>query len=65
MHELVAAAALLGGCSSQQLLATAHAWHKQECKRIADGQERGRCLATTQTSYDEYKRDSEAAKRQA
>ena len=62
-----AALALLGGiglpaCSSQQLYGTGQAWQRQECNKIADAQERGRCNASAGTSYDEYKRQSDAAK---
>ena len=59
---ILVGATLLGGCSAQQLYATGQAWQKQECSKIADGQERGRCLASTQTSYEDYKRQSEAAR---
>ena len=61
---MLAAAALLGGCSSQQLYGAGQAWQKQECNRIANVQERARCLASTRNSYEDYKRKSEAAKRQ-
>lgn len=66
-HAAVAGLAVLGGiglpaCSSQQLYGTGQAWQRQECNKIIDAQERGRCLASASTSYDEYRRQSEAAK---
>jgi hypothetical protein len=63
------AAALLSltsllGCSSQQLYGAGQAWQQQECNKIMDAQERGRCMASANTSYEEYKRQSESAKAQ-
>lgn len=52
----------LPACSSQALYGTGQAWQRQECNKIVDSQERGRCMASASTSYDEYKRQSEAAK---
>ena len=54
----------LAACTTQQLYGTGQAWQKQECNRIVDAQERGRCLASTNTSYEEYRRQSEAVKAQ-
>lgn len=55
---------LLGfaACSTQQAYGVGQAWQRNECYRINDAQERSRCLASTSTSYDDYKRQSEAAK---
>jgi hypothetical protein len=52
------------GCSSQQLYGAGQAWQQQECSKIMDSQERGRCMASANTSYEEYKRQTEAAKAQ-
>jgi hypothetical protein len=60
---LAAIAAMVGaGCSSQQLYGVGQGWQRQECNKISDTQERSRCMASSSTSYDRYKRDSEAAK---
>lgn len=54
--------ATLQGCSSQQIYGAGQAWQRQECNKIADAQERGRCMASASSSYEEYKRQAEAAK---
>jgi hypothetical protein len=38
------------------------AWQRNECYKIVDAQEHGRCMASASMSYDEYKRRIEAAK---
>jgi hypothetical protein len=50
------------GCSSQQLYNTGQAWQRNECSKIADAQERNRCMASTNTSYEDYKRQTEEVK---
>ncbi|MBL8352392.1 MAG: hypothetical protein JNL87_19010 [Burkholderiaceae bacterium] len=50
------------GCSSQQLYGGGQAWQKNECNKIIDKQERDRCMSNANTSYEDYKRQSEAAK---
>jgi hypothetical protein len=62
---LVSAAILLSlaglsACSSQQAYGTGQAWQRNECNKINDPQERSRCLAGTNTSYEDYKRQQEA-----
>ena len=52
----------LSSCSSQQLYGVGQAWQRNECHKIIDAQEYGRCMASTSMSYDEYKRRTEAAK---
>jgi hypothetical protein len=70
IHSIVKAAALgligcmcLVGCSSQQLYNAGQAWQQNQCNRIEDAAERNRCMASTKTSYDDYQREAEAAKR--
>ncbi|MFZ2648987.1 MAG: hypothetical protein WA210_02675 [Burkholderiaceae bacterium] len=55
-------AGLVQACSTQQAYGAGQAWQRQECNKIIDAQERGRCMASTNTSYDEYKRQAEAAR---
>ena len=52
----------LSSCSSQQLYGVGQEWKKNECNKIIDMQERNRCMSSTKTSYEDYKRQSEAAK---
>jgi len=49
-------------CSSQQAYGAGQAWQRLECSKIKDTQERSRCMASSSTSYEEYKRQAEAAK---
>ncbi len=50
------------GCSSQQLYGVGQAWQRQECNRVQDAQERQRCMQSTATSFDEYRRQAERAR---
>lgn len=52
----------LSSCSAQQAYGTGQAWQRNQCHRLADAQEPSRCLAGTNTSHDEYKRQAEATK---
>ena len=52
----------LSSCSSQQLYGAGQEWQKNECNKIIDMQERNRCMSSTRTSYEDYKRQSDAAK---
>lgn len=53
-------AILLGtsACSSQQGYHSAQNWQRGECNKVIDQSERSACLANTNTSYDDYKRES-------
>jgi hypothetical protein len=59
---VVMAAALMTGCSAQQLYGMAQGWQHQECQRIADRDERQRCERSSAVSYEQYRREREAAK---
>jgi len=68
LRNLVMFAACLGafgftGCSSQQTYGAGQAWQRNECYKINEAQERSRCLASTSTSYEAYKREAEAGKK--
>ena len=58
----ILASVVAGGCSSQEVYGAGQAWQRQECSKMTDSQDRGRCMASASRSYDEYKRDAEAAK---
>lgn len=55
-------AACLSSCSSQQVYGIGQAWQRNECYKIVDAQEHGRCMASTSMSYEEYKRRIEVPK---
>ena len=55
-------AAGLVACTSQQMYGAGQGWQRLECNKIADTAERNRCMASAATSYDEYRRQSEAAR---
>ena len=59
---LLLVAPCLACCSSQQAYGAGQAWQRMECSKINDAQDRSRCMASTNTSYEEYKRQAEAAK---
>lgn len=56
MLACVAAATLTSACSSRQAYDSGQAWQRNECGRIADTQERQRCMGSASTSYDSYQR---------
>lgn len=58
----VALLVALAGCSSRQLYDSALGWQRNACHRMPDSTERSQCLASTATSYEDYKRQSEDAK---
>lgn len=55
--------AALGGCSSQELYGTGQGWQRNECRKLPDVQERERCMASTSRSFDDYQRESAAARK--
>jgi hypothetical protein len=54
--------ASLAGCSSQMAYNSGQAWQRQECMKLLDAEQRQRCLASTATTYEDYRRQAEAAK---
>lgn len=52
----------LGGCSSRQFYESGQSWQRNQCNQIFDSLERSRCLESTSTSFEEYRRESEAVK---
>jgi hypothetical protein len=60
LYLALLAPSLFAGCSMQQVYNTGQAWQQNQCLKIIDAQERSRCMASTGTSYDEYKRESSA-----
>jgi hypothetical protein len=54
-------ATLLASCSTQQLYHSVQGWQQQECRKLPDAAERQRCAASNATSYEDYRRQREAA----
>ncbi len=55
---------LLGAaCSSQQTYATGQTWQRNECNKIIDMQERQRCVAKANDSYDTYQKQVDDLKK--
>lgn len=51
----------LAACSGQQAYGVGQAWQRHHCFQIDDARERSRCLESAETSYQQYKRQSEGA----
>jgi len=49
------------GCTSQQLYETGQGWQRNECYKLPDLQERGRCLSSAAISYDQYKQEAKSS----
>ena len=66
MVRPVAIAALIvataAGCSARVAYDSAQNWQRLECQKIQDPSARSKCLADAGTPYEDYKRQSEAAK---
>ena len=58
---LVLLSASLAACSSRAVYQTMQGWQQQECRKLPDAAERQRCLNSTAASYDDYRRQREAA----
>ncbi len=48
------------GCSTQQIYTTGQAWQRNQCHRLIDLQERERCLANANTTYETYKKQTDS-----
>lgn len=58
----ISAFAGASGCSSQQFYSIGQNWQRGECNKIVDHEDRKRCLAQADTSYETYQREAETAK---
>jgi hypothetical protein len=56
---LLAALVCLTGCSTQQAYYATQAWQQQECNKLPDANERSQCLSRANTSYEQYKRQTQ------
>ena len=50
-------------CSSPQAYGTGQAWQRNECNKVIDTQERQRCMANVNVSYDSYQRQQDELKK--
>jgi hypothetical protein len=51
------------GCSWQQGYLAAQEWQRNQCNRLIEQSERERCLSNTKMSYEDYRRQTEASKK--
>ena len=56
-------ALLLTACTSQEMWRAGQQWQKQECARLKDLDERKRCERSAAISYEQYRAETEAAKK--
>ena len=62
----VAAAILFGGgCTWQQAYSAGQTWQRNSCNRLVEQTERERCLGNASMTYDDYRRQNEAAKKES
>jgi hypothetical protein len=52
---LLLAAAMATGCSSEQIYNAAAGWRRNECYKIADLDQRERCMKEADRPYDAYR----------
>jgi hypothetical protein len=50
----------LPACSAQQAYGSAQAWQHGQCNKIPDKAEADRCMSKANTTYESYKRQTEA-----
>lgn len=53
---------LLSGCTTQRAYYAGQEWQRNQCNKLVDPNERERCLSKTDMSYEDYKRETDAAK---
>ena len=58
----IAIALIAGGCAWQQGYLAAQGWQRNACYRLVEQTERDRCLARTNVTYDDYRRQAEPKK---
>ena len=61
----VVAAIALGsaGCTWQQAYSAGQEWQRNACNRLLEPNERERCVSSSSMSYDDYRRRSDATKK--
>lgn len=64
---IVAAAATLSvasGCTWQQAYSAGQEWQRNACNRLVEQIERERCLSNSKMSYEDYRRQTDGAKKE-
>ncbi|NOS73026.1 MAG: hypothetical protein HOP36_00515 [Methyloglobulus sp.] len=51
----------LMGCTAHPAYSIGQSWRDNQCDNIMDAEERNRCISGAKQSYDDYKRESDAA----
>jgi hypothetical protein len=59
---LFALQALTTACTSPVAYGAGQQMQRNECNKLVDMQDRQRCMARANTSYEDYKRQADAAK---
>ena len=62
--RMIAISLVASGCTSQQVYYAAQGWQRNECNRVIDQSERERCVSQANTTYEDYKRQTEDSKKQ-
>ena len=57
---LCLAACALSACTAEQAYHAGQTWQQNECNKLADKQERDRCVDRAGGSYESYKRQTES-----
>ena len=55
LAALLLAVAAAGGCTSEQIYNSAQGWRRNECYKLADLEQRDRCLAEANRPFDAYR----------
>ena len=66
LTSLIGSAALVlsaAGCTWQQAYSASQTWQRNACNRLIEQTERERCLSNTNMTYDDYRRQTEGAKK--
>lgn len=51
------------GCTWQQAYSSGQGWQRNACNRLVDQMERDRCLSNVNMSYEDYRRQTDGAKK--
>jgi hypothetical protein len=63
LSAAVVASFSLAGCTWQHAYSAGQEWQRNACNRLIEATERERCLSSNSMSYDDYRRRTDAAKK--